>query len=55
MIETLERICALQPEYSPTNTSAMRERGLLIRRVLKGEIAEMGQCCDTPLGAWAMI
>lgn len=34
MIETLARICQLQPAYTSHNSDAMRERGRLIRRTL---------------------
>lgn len=37
MIETLKRICELQPNYSSENTPAMQERGRLVRQVLPSE------------------
>ncbi len=41
MIETLKRICELQPKYSSTNTSEMSERGKLIRQVLPVQFREI--------------
>lgn len=41
LVETLEAICALQPNYSPTLTAAMRERGNLIRTTLRDHIEEL--------------
>lgn len=38
MVETLQRICALQPEYSSQNTPAMQERGHLVRHVLREQL-----------------
>ncbi|GBR18755.1 MrcB family domain-containing protein [Asaia spathodeae] len=38
MIDTLKRICALQPAYSSQNTSPMKERGILIRQTLPQEL-----------------
>ena len=41
IIQTLKKICELQPQYSSSNTQAMQERGLLIRDSLANELREI--------------
>jgi len=48
--ETLRRICELQPQYSSDNTSAMQERGRLVRSVLKGEVLNRSHVLRKGLG-----
>src|SRR6516165_2696658 len=50
MIETLGRICALQPFYSRKNTSEMKERGRLIRHTLPDEFKSMSAELRAALG-----
>jgi hypothetical protein len=50
MLQTLQRICVLQPAYSPSNTTAMQERGHLIRGELRNEIRGMGVELSSALG-----
>jgi hypothetical protein len=50
MIETLGRICALQPFYSRKNTSEMKERGRLIRHTLPDEFKSMSTELRAALG-----
>ena len=50
MLETLLRICALQPAYSPSNTEAMQNRGRLIRQTLPAEVRMMSSELGAALG-----
>ena len=50
MIETLTRICELQPTYDPTNTPSMQERGILIRQTLTSEVSALSPLLRTALG-----
>jgi hypothetical protein len=50
MIETLRRICALQPFYSSKNTSEMKERMRLIRHTLPNELKSMSPELKAALG-----
>jgi hypothetical protein len=38
LVDTLRRICELQPRYSSKNTAEMQERGKLVRRTLVAEV-----------------
>lgn len=50
MIETLRRICELQPYYSPNNTPEMQERGRLIRDDLTNDIRALSESLAAALG-----
>lgn len=52
MIDTLRRICALQPSYSSENTPAMQERGRLIRQELPQELSRLRPQLVTALGSF---
>ncbi|TIQ44637.1 MAG: DUF3578 domain-containing protein [Mesorhizobium sp.] len=52
MHDTLERICELQPEYSPDNTPAMQERGRLVRSDLKTAIEGLRTPLAEALGSF---
>ena len=52
MIETLRRICALQSDYSPDNTPAMKERGQLVRQVLRAELEALAPELRLAMGAF---
>lgn len=52
MHDILERICELQPQYSAENTPAMQERGRLVRRNLKTELAGLRPRLATALGSF---
>jgi hypothetical protein len=53
VIETLKRICALQPAYSSANTPEMQERGVLIRSTLPSNIREYEAELRAALGPFA--
>lgn len=53
MIETLKKICALQPAYSSANTPEMQERGVLIRSTLPSDIREYEAELRAALGPFA--
>jgi hypothetical protein len=50
MRKEIERICQLQPYYSPDNTPEMQERGRLIRGALVNEIRQLSTELSTALG-----
>ena len=50
MIETMRRICELQPHYTSKNTPEMQERGVLIRKVLTGKIQDISAEIASALG-----
>jgi hypothetical protein len=50
VIETLRRICELQPAYTSHNSEPMRERGQLIRRTLPDILRAMGPELAAELG-----
>jgi hypothetical protein len=50
MLDTLLKICGLQPAYSPLNTEAMQERGRLIRQTLPAELRAMSPELRAALG-----
>ena len=52
MIDTLRRICELQPLYSSENTEEMQERGRLIRQVLVDEIKVLKESLARALGPY---
>lgn len=52
LIETLKRICALQPAYSSDNTAEMRERGQLIRHNLPDEFRKFEDRLRLALGSF---
>jgi len=41
IVDTLRRICELQPRYSSDNTAEMKERGNLIRHTLADQIRDL--------------
>lgn len=53
MIETLRRICELQPAYTSHNSEPMQERGQLIRRTLPDILRAMEPELAAELGAFA--
>jgi hypothetical protein len=53
MKETLKRICELQPYYSAENTSAMQERGLLVRRSLKQQLEALEPVFAPMMGSFS--
>jgi hypothetical protein len=52
MKEALRRICELQPLYTAENTAAMKERGALLREVVKPAIEQMEPELSRALGPY---
>ena len=52
MIETIQRILALQPHYTSKNTPRMQERGVLVCRNLRSEVSELSARLSQALGAF---
>ena len=52
IVDTLRQIAALQPDYSADNTPAMQKRGRLVRRVLAGQLRDLGPNLRSALGTF---
>jgi hypothetical protein len=54
MIDELREICALQPQYDPTNTPAMQQRGRLIRQAVPAALRLIEPALRKAMGAFAV-